>query len=160
MLIKTGLGQDSHRFATSATDRQLVLGGVVFDAEPALEGNSDVDVVMHAITNAVSGVTGFNVIGKVSDYMCKVQGITDSKAYLLEALTHLDGLRITHVSISIECQRPKITPKIEAMKQSIAGVLELSVHDIGITATTGEDLTPFGKEEGIQVLAVVTAQGA
>lgn len=160
MFVRTGLGQDSHVFATSETDKPLVLGGVVFDDEPPLEGNSDSDVVLHAVTNAVSGITGVNIIGKVSDHMCKVQGIKNSKAYLDEALKYLGIWRIAHVSLSIECKRPKITPQIEAMKRSIAAALGLDEAAVGITATTGKGLTPFGKGEGIQVLAVVTAHEA
>lgn len=154
--VRTGLGQDSHRFHTENSTKPLILGGVVFDGQPGLVGNSDADVVLHAITNAVSGVTGVNVLGAVSDAMCQA-GITDSRAYLQEALKHLGSLHISHVSISLECARPKISPRIADMRDSIAGIMGIDGRDIGISATTGEGLTAFGRGEGIAVLALVTA---
>lgn len=67
--MKVSIGQDSHRF-NYKLNKKLILGGVVFDNETPLEANSDGDVVLHAITNAVSGVTCKNVLGKVADEMC------------------------------------------------------------------------------------------
>ena len=80
--MKVGIGQDSHRFDFSCTNKKLILGGVVFEGSLPLEGNSDADVILHSITNAISGVTCVNILGKVSDEMCLNQGITDSKEYL------------------------------------------------------------------------------
>ncbi|MEK7991963.1 MAG: 2-C-methyl-D-erythritol 2,4-cyclodiphosphate synthase [Thiotrichaceae bacterium] len=157
MKVKTGLGQDSHRFEAQKTAKQLILGGVVFENEHALLGNSDADVVLHAIANGISGITGVNILGKISDDLCLNQGIADSKIYVQEALKYLNGWKICHVSCSFECQKPKITPKIAEIKQSIAQLLDLTVDDVGITATTGEGLTDFGRGEGIQVLCIVTA---
>lgn len=156
--MKTGLGQDSHRFdLDNASGKTLLLGGVEFPGEPPLLGNSDADVVLHALTNAVSGITGVNILGKVSDDLCLKQGITDSSVYLREALKHLGKYRIAHISISLECQRPKITPRIPAMRQNIARLFNVYESSVGITATSGEGLTDFGRGLGIQALAVVTA---
>jgi len=157
MKVKTGLGQDSHRFESQKTDKQLMLGGVVFENEVAMLGNSDADVVLHAIANGISGITGVNILGKISDDLCLKQGVTDSKIYVQEALKYLNGWEICHVSCSLECKKPKITPKIPEMKQSISQLLSLTVDDVGITATTGEGLTDFGRGEGIQVFCIVTA---
>ena len=67
--MKAAIGQDSHRFEESL-GKPLILGGVVFPGEPGLLANSDGDVVLHAITNAVSGITGQNILGKIADEMC------------------------------------------------------------------------------------------
>ena len=77
MKIKTGIGQDSHRFEPEGSSKSLMLGGVHIAGLPGLEGNSDADVVFHAICNAVSGINGINILGDISDTLCK-QGITDS----------------------------------------------------------------------------------
>ena len=74
--MKAAIGQDSHRFEESL-GKPLILGGVVFPGEPGLLANSDGDVVLHAITNAVSGITGPNILGKIADEMCR-SGITVS----------------------------------------------------------------------------------
>ncbi|MFW6035479.1 MAG: 2-C-methyl-D-erythritol 2,4-cyclodiphosphate synthase [Halanaerobiales bacterium] len=155
-MYKTGVGQDSHRFDfDKETNEELVLGGVVFKGETPLHGNSDADVILHAVTNAVSGVTGVNILGSISDKMC-VNGIKDSRQYLEKALEYLSHYKIDHLSLSIECLKPKISPKINKIKESLALILGISKKDIGITATTGEGLTAFGRGEGIQVFAIIT----
>ena len=157
MKIKTGLGQDSHRFDFEDKSKPLILGGVVFEDAPSLKGNSDADVVLHAVTNAVSGITGVNILGAIADKLCARHKITDSRVYLRESLRYLESWTICHLSCSIECKQPKISPKINEMKKSLAHLLGLTEQDIGITATTGEELTAFGRGEGIQVLCIITA---
>lgn len=158
-MIKTGMGQDSHRIQEPAKGKALVLAGVRFDEAYALEGNSDSDVILHAITNALSGITGNPILGPVADGLCKT-GVTDSTAYLRLALADLfaTGYRLAHVSVAVECQRPKILPKLSELRVNLAALLGLTVADIGITATSGEGLTDFGKGLGIQAFAVVTAE--
>ena len=114
----------------------LCVGGLIFDDVPALAGNSDADVILHALTDAISGVTGRTVIGAVADEMCQ-RGITDSKAYLKVALEDLGEWQLSHVSIALECKRPKIDPKVPALRASIAALLGLELADVCITATTG-----------------------
>ena len=154
--MKVGIGQDSHRFDFDNKEKKLILGGVIFENEPPLLGNSDADVVLHAITNAVSGVTSINILGKISDEMCK-NGITDSKEYLKEALKYLDS-KIVHISVSIEALSPKISPKVEEIRKSIANILGITENSVGITATTGEGLTEFGKGQGISCFAILTVE--
>lgn len=152
--MKVAIGQDSHKFDFDNKAKKLILGGVVFEDGIALKGNSDADVVLHAVTNAVSGITCKNIIGKVADDMCK-NGITNSEEYLKEALKYLD-YKIEHLSISIECEIPKITPKIEQMRANISRILDIKENQVGITATTGEGLTAFGQGQGISVFCVLT----
>lgn len=157
-MFKVGIGQDSHRIQEPAGGKALVLGGVTLQEPYALEGNSDSDVVLHAITNAISGVTGRPILGPVADGMCQA-GITDSSAYLRKALEDLEavGYRLTHVSVTLECRRPKILPLLADMVFRVAELTGLSHEDVGITATSGEGLTDFGKGLGIQAFACATA---
>ena len=122
-----------------------------------LAGNSDADVVLHAIANAISGVTCVNILGGIADEMCLQKGITDSSEYVMEALKYLINIKIVHISISIECSYPKITPKISEMRKVISELLSLPENSVGITATTGEGLTEFGNGKGIQAFCCVTA---
>jgi len=156
--MRIGFGQDSHAFEKEQSNRPLILAGVVFPEHIALAGNSDADVVMHAVTNAVSGITGVNILGKIADKMCLEDGITDSRAYLEEALKYLDGYTISNISISIECKTPKISPRIDDMRTSLASILGITVDRVGITATTGEGLTAFGRGEGIQTFATMLVE--
>jgi 2-C-methyl-D-erythritol 2,4-cyclodiphosphate synthase len=157
-MFKVGIGQDSHRIQEPAAGKALVLGGVTLREAYALEGNSDSDVVLHAVTNAVSGLTGKPILGPVADGMCKA-GMTDSSAYLQKALEDLDaiGYRLIHISVTLECLRPKILPLLSAMTARVAELTGLAAEDVGITATSGEGLTDFGKGLGIQAFACVSA---
>lgn len=152
--MKVAIGQDSHKIDYKNKEKKFILGGIEFQEEYSLQGNSDADVVLHAITNAVSGITCKNILGKVSDEMCK-NGITNSEEYLKESLKYLNE-KIVHLSISIECKTPKISPKIEEMRKNIARILKTDESCIGITATTGEGLTEFGKGNGVSVFACLT----
>ncbi len=154
--MKVSIGQDSHRFDFNDSTKKLILGGIEIPNEHPLLGNSDADVILHSITNAISSITCVNILGDIADDMCK-SGITDSSKYLEKALTYLDpNLTISHVSISIECKTPKITPYITAIRNNIANILKISPSSIGITATTGEGLTDFGRGLGIQVFSCIT----
>jgi len=155
--MKAGIGKDSHRFDFDDKTKKLILGGIIFENQPALSGNSDADVVLHAITNAISGITCENILGPKADDLCLIQGITDSSVYLKESLKALRDSSISHISISIECKFPKITPMIPAMRENLSLLLDIPQTSIGITATTGEELTPFGQGLGIECLCIVTA---
>lgn len=158
-MIKVGYGKDSHAFDFDNKEKKLILGGVEFLNQPALSGNSDADVILHAITNAISGVTCKNILGPRADQLCLEQGITDSRVYLQEALKDAKeaGITLQHISISIECKFPKITPMLTPLRKSLSQLLSLPTNAIGITATTGEGLTPFGQGLGIECEVVVTA---
>ena len=157
--MKVGIGQDSHRFEGEKSHKLCILGGVIFPEVPGLAANSDGDVVLHAITNAVSGITCHNILGAPADGLCR-EGVTDSSAYLALAMEDLENmsLRISHISVSIEAARPHLSESIPQMRQSIADMLGLEAMQIGITATSGEGLTAFGRGEGIAVTAIVTAE--
>ena len=154
MTAKTGIGKDSHSFE-EASGKPLILAGIKLDHPMGLKGNSDADVVLHSITNAVSSITGNNILGSVADQLCQ-EGVTDSSSFLKLALDDLGDWRISHIAIAIECLKPKISPQIDSMKKSIAKLCHINKTDVGITATTGEGLTAFGKGEGIQAITIVT----
>jgi len=161
-----GIGQDSHRFIqpcekklkkADSWPKQLILGGVVFEGEDPLVANSDGDVILHALTNAISGVSGINILGAIADQMCR-SGIKDSSAYLAKALSFATekGWELTHISISIEAKRPKFAAKIGPLKMRIGELTGLDPERIGITATSGEGLSRFGEGEGIMTFCTVT----
>lgn len=158
-MIKVAIGQDSHAFEPDTSIKKLVLGGVELDYT-GLAGNSDADVILHALTNAVSGITCVNILGKVSDEMCLERGITDSRFYLLEAMKFLGKVRILHASISVEALKPKLSPHMDKIRESVADLLQIPVQSVGITATTGEGLTEFGKGNGIYCTAILTCETA
>jgi 2-C-methyl-D-erythritol 2,4-cyclodiphosphate synthase len=158
MPFKVGLGQDSHRFSHVHEKKPLMLGGVKVEGHLGLKGNSDADVILHSLFNALAQIVGMKSLGSHADKLCE-QGITDSKEYLKEPLKRLKAMdyEITTVGITIECKKPKIDPVSDEIRKSVAKILGLEEDQVGIIATTGERLTSFGKGEGIQVFSVITA---
>lgn len=161
-LVRTGIGQDSHRFLPEGSSKPLVIGGVVFEEEdiPGFKANSDGDVVLHAICNAISSLTGTLILGGIADELCLKDGITDSEVYLVEALKTLGDQQITHVAITIEAKWPKFKPMIPKMRENIARIMNLDYSQVGITATSGEGLTDFGCGDGVQAFVIVTTMQA
>lgn len=157
MLVKTGLGQDSHRFEGLDSSKPCVIAGVHFKEVPGFKANSDGDVVYHAICNAITSITGVLVLGGIADDLCLKDGITDSSAYLKEAKKTLkENQKISHIAISIEAKKPKFSSHLQEMKQNIAEILEIQEDQVGITATSGEGLTDFGCGDGVQCLSILT----
>lgn len=158
MKIRTGIGQDSHRFLDKDFSKPLVIGGIIFKDHPGFDANSDGDVVLHAICNAISSITHVLILGGIADELCLKQDITDSEVYLKEALKTLNGKKVTHVAITIEGLKPKLKEHLYAMRKNIARIMHLDAEDVGITVTTGEGLTDFGCGDGLQAIAILTTE--
>lgn len=156
MIVRTGIGQDSHRFLPAEISKPCVIAGIIFDGVPGFDANSDGDVIFHAICNAITSLTGVLILGGIADDLCSKEKITDSQVYLKEALKTLGNQKISHVAITIEANRPKFREHLTEMRKSIAQVMGLNIAQIGLTATSGEGLTEFGRGEGVQVFVIVT----
>ncbi len=150
------LGQDSHRFSADS-QRPLILGGILIPGTVGLEGNSDADVILHALVNAISGLSADIILGAVADEMCSC-GITDSRIYVKEALKTLGEIELLHLSFSVEGSKPKLVDHISPMRLAIAELTGLSPKNVAITATSGEGLTAFGCGEGIQAFCLASAR--
>lgn len=151
-----GIGQDSHRFLSQDATKLCIIGGVIFEDSPGLAADSDGDVVFHAICNAITSLSGVPILGKVAIDLCHKEGITDSGVYLARALETLSPKRIEHVALSIEGKRPRLQPRLQEMRQSVASSLHIELAQVGITATSGDGLTDFGCGEGLQCLCILT----
>ncbi len=158
MIVRTGIGQDSHRFLATDSIKPCIIGGLIFDHVPGLIANSDGDVIFHAICNAISSLTGELILGALADELCLKEGIVDSEIYLKKALETLGKQQITHVALTLEARKPRLKERLLDMRHNIARVMQLEVVQVGITATSGEGLTDFGRGEGIQCFAIVTTQ--
>lgn len=158
--VRTGIGMDSHRF--DRKHRGLALGGLQFLEHPRFKANSDGDVVLHALCNALLQAMGEGSLGTLADEWCHNEGIRDSRDYLWRILEKMEQKQwsITHVGLQLEGKTPHIDPLVPHLKDSLSALLKLPQDRIGITATTGEDLTPFGKGQGLQCFATVTLRAS
>lgn len=150
---RVGLGMDSHKFEEG---KELYLGGIKIPDETGFRANSDGDVILHALFNAISQALGKRSIGCYADKMCLSEGITDSKEYLKIILDKLEGYKINSVGIMLEGKKPRLEKWHDKIKESIARLLNIDVTKIGLTFTSGEELTSFGKGEGMQCFVVVS----
>ncbi|MBI3441662.1 MAG: bifunctional 2-C-methyl-D-erythritol 4-phosphate cytidylyltransferase/2-C-methyl-D-erythritol 2,4-cyclodiphosphate synthase [Proteobacteria bacterium] len=159
--VRTGQGYDVHRFAPPRSPTQkLMLCGVAIPHDKVLEGHSDADVGLHAITDAILGTIGDGDIGqhfRPNDPRWKD---ADSSLFLKHAadLVMRQGGVIAHVDTTLICEAPKIAPYRESMRQKIADILHLPVQRISVKATTTEELGFTGRREGIAAQSVVTVR--
>ncbi len=153
--IKVGIGQDSHMFEKE--EMGLFIAGIELKDEKKLQANSDGDVILHAIFNALSQAIGENSIGFYADEMYE-KGITDSKKYLKPLLAKIKKkkLQINSLGIMLECKTPKIDPLVPKIKKSLSEIFDLKSSKIGVTATSGEHMTLFGAGLGIQCFAIAS----
>jgi len=159
--IRTGKGYDVHRLVPPRdAAHKLMIGGVVIPHDKALEGHSDADVGLHAITDALLGTICDGDIGMHFSPKDARWKNADSAVFLrhaAELVAAQDGL-ITHVDLTVICEAPKIGPYRDAMRRRIAEILNLPLARISVKATTTEGLGFTGRGEGIAAEAVVTVR--
>ena len=156
-MMRVGLGQDSHQFDEN-NSKPLILGGVKISADSGLKANSDGDVILHSLCNALSSAIGGDSLGTWADSMCLKKDIKDSKKYVKYIFEKVKDLKysVENISISVEAKKPRLSLKmIKKIKKQIAKLLEIKIEQVGITFTSGESLTAFGCGDGIQVLTIV-----
>jgi 2-C-methyl-D-erythritol 2,4-cyclodiphosphate synthase len=153
MDIRIGQGIDFHRLGEGL---KLILGGVTIPSEKGCIAHSDGDVLVHSICDALLGAAGLGDIGhQFPDNDPQYRNI--SSLVLLERSLNLlsgKGFSVVNIDSTICLEKPKIAPYIEEMKRNLAAVVRLSPGDIGIKATTTEQMGFAGREEGIAALAV------
>ncbi|MFN7172155.1 MAG: 2-C-methyl-D-erythritol 2,4-cyclodiphosphate synthase [Fimbriimonadaceae bacterium] len=158
--LRIGFGYDIHEFSKDPK-RELWLGGVLFEGETGLEGHSDADALLHAATDALLGACGSTDIGTHfpnTDPRWKNQR---SETFLRHAayLAAERGLKIVNMDCTLIAERPKVAPKIEQMRETMAGCCGLHSSKITIKATTNEGLGSLGRGEGIAAYATVLLEG-
>lgn len=156
-MIKIGLGQDSHQFSTD-NRKKLILGGIHIENAAGLEGNSDGDVILHSLCNAISSAFGGDSLGTWSDDMCKNKGISESSEYVAVIFNKIrdKGYSVGNIAVCLEMKKPRIMlAVIHRMKARIASLVLTDVSCVGITITSGESLSAFGEGRGIQAITNV-----
>ena len=152
--MRIGFGYDSHRFAEG---RRLVLGGVEFPGERGLAGHSDADALLHAIIDALLGAAALGDIGShFPDDDPRWKGADSAK--LLEAVVAgvADaGYCVVNVDATVVCERPKLRPKIDAIRERIAALLGVDVSAVSVKGKTNERMDDTGAGVGLAANAVV-----
>lgn len=157
METRIGQGFDVHAFSQDI-NRPLWLGGLKLAEKGGLEGHSDADVALHALTDALLGALGLGDIGQhfpPSDSQWKN---VPSERFLSHAFALLlsEGGRIINADLTIICESPKIGPYRDEMRNRIADILGIEAQRVNVKATTTEKLGFTGRSEGIAAQAVVS----
>ena len=138
--------------------RHVSVCGVDIAHDAGLVGHSDADVGLHALTDAILGAVGAGDIGTHFPPADERWRGADSGRFLRHAASLAVAARgrITHVDVTLICERPRIGPHRDAMRSSIAALLGLAVERVGVKATTTEGLGFAGRREGIAAMATAT----
>lgn len=152
MNIRIGQGYDVHAFGEGD---HVMLGGVRVPHERGLAAHSDGDVVLHALCDAMLGALALGDIGThfpPSDPRWKD---ADSRVFLrhCNALLRERGWRVGNADLTVVCERPKVGPHAQAMRETIAADLGVGLDAISVKATTNERMGFIGRGEGIAALA-------
>ncbi len=153
--IRSGLGWDVHRIAAG---RALILGGVVIPAEFGLEGHSDADILLHAVTDAVLGAAALGDVGMhFPDTDPQWKGAASAR--FLEhalALVQQAGFALVNVDTTVILERPKLKDYRQAIRESLARTLGLALDRVSVKFKTAERVGPVGEGLSAEAQAIVT----
>lgn len=153
--VRVGIGYDLHR---TVAGRPLILGGVHVPHDRGLDGHSDADAVCHALIDAILGGAAAGDVGQHfpnRDPRWKGASSID----LLEravAIVHERGFAVGNADVVVIAERPRIGPHAAAMRERLAGTLDVAVDAVSVKAKTGEGMDAVGRGEAIAVHAVAT----
>jgi len=152
---RTGTGFDVHAFAPGD---HVWLCGVKVAHSHRLEGHSDADVGLHALTDAILGAIGHSDIGEHFPPSDPTWQGASSRLFVDDAAARLRALggRISNVDVTLICETPKVGPHRAHMRQAIADILQIDIGRASVKATTTEGLGLVGRREGIAAMASAT----
>ncbi|MBI6545852.1 MAG: 2-C-methyl-D-erythritol 2,4-cyclodiphosphate synthase [Cyanobacteria bacterium NC_groundwater_1444_Ag_S-0.65um_54_12] len=152
--VRIGTGFDLHALVA---DRPLILGGITIPHERGLAGDSDADVLTHALMDALLGALA---LGDLGSYFPpgdpRFRGACSLD--LLRQVRYLvrkNGWRVGNIDATIIAQEPRLGPHISVMRQSLASALEVNLATVSVKATSTDQLGTLGRREGIAAQAVV-----
>ncbi len=152
MGIRIGLGIDFHQLAEG---RKLVIGGVDIPHSKGAKGHSDADVLLHAICDALLGALALGDIGTHFPDTSQEFKDIDSKILLERTfdMIQTQGYIVENIDAMLCLEKPKIQSFIPAMKETIAGILNITENSVSVKATTMERMGFVGREEGVAAYA-------
>lgn len=152
--LRVGMGHDRHRLVAG---RPLILGGVTIPFELGLDGHSDADVLLHAVTDAILGAAALGDIGEWFPNTDAQWANADSSVFLRKAIEEVRkrGWEIANLDCTIHAERPKLSPYKPAIANHLARLLEIGESQVNVKAKTGERVGPIGRQEAMDADAIV-----
>jgi 2-C-methyl-D-erythritol 2,4-cyclodiphosphate synthase len=152
--IRVGYGYDVHQFSTG---RKLILGGIEIPHDRGLQGHSDADVLLHAITDAILGALALGDIGTHFPDTEKIWKDADSAKLLQTAYLMVTekGYQLSNIDSTVVAEAPKLNPYIPQMQDQISKILNIGPDRISIKATTSEKMGFVGRGEGVAAMSTI-----
>ena len=153
-MFRIGQSTDIHPLKEG---RKLILGGVEIPHKYGLDGHSDADVLLHAISEAILGALGLNDLGCLFPDTDKKYKDISSLILLKEVYEVMNqkGYQINNIDSLVIIEKPKLRPYIDEMRKNIADVLHTDVANVNVKATCSEKIGFVGRKEGAVAQAVV-----
>jgi 2-C-methyl-D-erythritol 4-phosphate cytidylyltransferase/2-C-methyl-D-erythritol 2,4-cyclodiphosphate synthase len=154
MTQRVGIGFDAHPFVAG---RRLLLGGIAIPHVAGLEGHSDGDALLHALTDAVLGAAALGSIGDHFPPSDAAWKDADSAKFLRRAreLAAERGFTVNNVDAIVIAEEPKIAPHVGAMRARIAEILGVDAGAVSVRGTSANGLGSTGRGEGLAATAIV-----
>ncbi|MCB0771775.1 MAG: 2-C-methyl-D-erythritol 2,4-cyclodiphosphate synthase [Flavobacteriales bacterium] len=158
-MVRAGFGYDSHRLVEG---RPLMLGGIHVPHHLGSLGHSDADVVLHALCDALLGALALGDIGAHFPDTDPAYKDADSRKLMAAVvqLVHARGWKVANVDCTVVLERPKLRPHIDAMRGTIAGLLQVDADAVSVKASTNERMGFTGREEGVCAYTVALLERA
>ena len=152
-MIKVGQGFDVHQLVNG---RKCIIGGVDIPFSKGLDGHSDADVLLHAISDAILGAAALGDIGKHFPNTDPLIKDINSREILKKVISLLQQKKysIVNIDATVICELPKLTPYIDQIKKNIASDCNIDIDRINVKATTTETLGFTGRGEGVAAQAI------
>jgi 2-C-methyl-D-erythritol 2,4-cyclodiphosphate synthase len=153
-MFRIGFGNDIHRLREG---KPLILGGVRIESEKGAEGHSDADALLHAVTDAILGALALGDIGAHFSDKDERWRNADSVVFLryTVGLMKEKGFGVVNIDSTVNLERPKLRPYIDAMRENLANILEIELSCVSVKAKTGEGVDAVGENRAVKVEAIV-----
>lgn len=152
--IRVGYGYDVHQFSAG---RKLILGGIEIPHDRGLQGHSDADILLHAITDAILGALALGDIGTHFPDTDSTWKDADS-AQLLQAsyaMVTQKGFQLSNIDSTVVAEEPRLKPFIAQIQDRISKILSISPDRVSIKATTSEKMGFVGRGEGVAAMCTI-----
>lgn len=152
--MRVGIGSDIHRLASG---RPLMIGGIEIPSEKGESAHSDGDVLIHAIIDAILGAAASGDIGALyPDTNPETEGM--DSAVMLGCVIRDTGIRIINLDTTVNLEKPKLRPYIDAIRTRLSGIIGIPVSSISVKAKTAEGLGPIGEGLAVSAEAIILAE--
>ena len=153
--FKNGISSDVHKLIEG---EKLILGGLEIPFEKCLEGHSDADVVLHAISDSIIGALGQGDLGKYFPSNQDKWKNVSSKIFLFKAIELMNELNfeIFHIDIQVILQEPKLSDLLNKIEQNVSNLLNLDIEKINLKVTSTDNIGLIGSGDAIGTLCAVT----